>query len=359
MRKWRVGTISMGILLVVTGVLLLVSELQGLSGAMLIMRWWPAILIVLGLEILAYIFLSKEDQPKIKFDGLSIFLTVFIILISTGVYATHSFLKSDLANRFFEEVGFYKYESVFDKSYEVDAINVKRLEIDNSHGNITVRKYEGDQIKIEAVITIKSNDALDMEAIAERVVSVSEAQTTVIRTQQEGIMPPNRRQQLSVNYHISVPKELTHQITNKYGNTSLENLSGNIVVESSFGKTEVRDIQGDVRIESSFGEVRVRDISGRLEIENEHGNILYRTNKTAAQDIHLKSKMGSITTELAKDQQGSFKAATQFGKIHLEGFNNNNPEQEINKQNWNDTIGATTPVINLEAEHGNIVLTRK
>jgi len=56
MRKWRVGTISMGILLVATGILLLLGEIKGISGAMLILRWWPVILIVLGVEILGFIF---------------------------------------------------------------------------------------------------------------------------------------------------------------------------------------------------------------------------------------------------------------------------------------------------------------
>ena len=68
MRKWRVGTVSMGLMLVATGILLLMSELQGYNGAMMILRWWPAILIILGVEVLAYIFLSRDDQPKVKFD---------------------------------------------------------------------------------------------------------------------------------------------------------------------------------------------------------------------------------------------------------------------------------------------------
>ncbi|NLL52509.1 MAG: hypothetical protein GX248_07395 [Peptococcaceae bacterium] len=101
MRKWRVGTFSMGLILIAAGILLLAAELWGLNGAYLIVRWWPVILIVLGIEILAYVILSKEEQPKIKYDGLSIFLVIVVILISCGVYGFHSVIKSELATSIF------------------------------------------------------------------------------------------------------------------------------------------------------------------------------------------------------------------------------------------------------------------
>ena len=96
MRRWRVGTISMGILLVATGIVLLLSEIQGFNGARIILRWWPVLLIVLGIEVLAYVVLSNEEQPKIKYDGLSIFLAIFIILLSTAVYGFNILLESGL-----------------------------------------------------------------------------------------------------------------------------------------------------------------------------------------------------------------------------------------------------------------------
>ena len=359
MRKWRVGTISMGILLVATGILLLMSELQGVSGAILILRWWPIILIILGIEVLAFIFLSKEDQPKIKFDGLSIFLTIFIVLVSTGVYATHTFVTSDFSNRFFSEVGFYKYESVFDKSFEVESAEVKRLEIDNSHGDVNVAKYDGTSIKIEAVILIKSNDEIIAAEIAENLIAISEAQTTTISTKNESILRTNS-EQVSVNYYIKVPKELEYDIKNKFGETILENLAGDIMIESAFGKIEAKDIQGDVQIINSHSNIEVRNITGRVEIDNEHGNILYSNKDISSQDIILISKFGDITAELANAQQGSFQATAKFGEISLEGLEASvSTEIETNKQQWVETIGTASPRINLEAEHGHINIIRR
>ncbi len=80
MREWRVGTISMGASLVLLGVLLFVSQMKSWDVAKLFISWWPFILIVLGIEILVYLYLSKQDAARIKYDFLSI---IFIGVLGT------------------------------------------------------------------------------------------------------------------------------------------------------------------------------------------------------------------------------------------------------------------------------------
>ena len=93
MRQFRVGTFSMGILLIAVGVLLLLGRFAGISSIKLILDFWPVILIILGIEILTYVFVSKEDQPKIKYDGLSIFIIILLIFLSTIAYAGTTILE--------------------------------------------------------------------------------------------------------------------------------------------------------------------------------------------------------------------------------------------------------------------------
>jgi membrane-bound ClpP family serine protease len=85
-RKWRVGTFSMGILLILVGALLLFGELNSMSTVKLIFTWWPVVLITLGFEVLAHVYFSREEHPKVQYDGFSIFIILVIIMISLGVY---------------------------------------------------------------------------------------------------------------------------------------------------------------------------------------------------------------------------------------------------------------------------------
>ncbi|WP_078550221.1 hypothetical protein [Litchfieldia alkalitelluris] len=93
MRKWRVGTVSMGLSLVLLGVFLVISQFSGNEAFQPLLVWWPAILVVLGIEILLYLFISKQENPIIKYDFLSILFVgvlgtvgiVLTVLTSTGL----------------------------------------------------------------------------------------------------------------------------------------------------------------------------------------------------------------------------------------------------------------------------------
>ncbi|MEH7416151.1 hypothetical protein V7266_12780 [Neobacillus drentensis] len=93
MRTWRVGTFSMGASLIVLGLFLFFSKFLGLHLAEVLMAWWPVLLVVLGIEILVYLFLSRQEEPVLKYDFLSIFFVgligtagiVFAVLSSAGV----------------------------------------------------------------------------------------------------------------------------------------------------------------------------------------------------------------------------------------------------------------------------------
>ncbi|PFO01173.1 hypothetical protein COJ85_17830 [Bacillus sp. AFS076308] len=93
MRTWRVGTFSMGASLIFLGLFLFFSKFLGLNLAEVLMAWWPVLLVVLGVEILVYLFLSRQEQPILKYDFLSIFFVgligtagiIFAVLSSAGV----------------------------------------------------------------------------------------------------------------------------------------------------------------------------------------------------------------------------------------------------------------------------------
>ncbi|PWA10355.1 hypothetical protein DCC39_11620 [Pueribacillus theae] len=84
MRTWRVGTISMGATLVFLGVFLILSQLFDWKFAYVMTSWWPFLLIVLGLEILFYLFVSNKENSLIKYDFLSIFFVGIIGFIGIG-----------------------------------------------------------------------------------------------------------------------------------------------------------------------------------------------------------------------------------------------------------------------------------
>ncbi|MEC0274902.1 LiaF transmembrane domain-containing protein [Peribacillus frigoritolerans] len=93
MRTWRVGTISMGISLVGLGFVLLISQILDMNLTTILLSWWPLLFIILGAEILFYIYFSRKESSFVKYDILSILFVgllgttgiVLILLTSSGL----------------------------------------------------------------------------------------------------------------------------------------------------------------------------------------------------------------------------------------------------------------------------------
>lgn len=89
MGRWRVGTLSMGVSMIVLGLVLLISLMGGYTVADQLMTIWPIILVMIGGEVLLLIFRSKEET-KIKYDVFSMIMIFLIFVVSMGVYSLTS-----------------------------------------------------------------------------------------------------------------------------------------------------------------------------------------------------------------------------------------------------------------------------
>ncbi len=95
----RVGTVTLGIVLVVFG-LIFISRMfiTGLS-YQFILNLWPVILIMLGIETLIYAFRFKEE--KIHYD-VGAFIIIFLMSIFSIVMASFEFIiEHELSGIFF------------------------------------------------------------------------------------------------------------------------------------------------------------------------------------------------------------------------------------------------------------------
>ena len=46
---------------------------------------WPAILVLIGAEILLQVYIAKEQQPVIKYDLSSIIIILVVVIFSMGI----------------------------------------------------------------------------------------------------------------------------------------------------------------------------------------------------------------------------------------------------------------------------------
>lgn len=89
MKIKRVGTISMGVMLIAFGVILFLSLINKFSALNILLKMWPVILILIGLEVLWYRYASKDEGVVIKYDLFSIFLIFIILILNIGIFAVN------------------------------------------------------------------------------------------------------------------------------------------------------------------------------------------------------------------------------------------------------------------------------
>ncbi|MGE5329560.1 MAG: hypothetical protein ACM3KR_08640 [Deltaproteobacteria bacterium] len=100
MRRIRVGSISMGLSLIAFGVILLIFHGSSELAVQQIMKWWPVIIIILGVETLLHVYFTAIGKTEcVKFDMFSVMMVGLIIMVTLGIYIATSIFENPRFNQ--------------------------------------------------------------------------------------------------------------------------------------------------------------------------------------------------------------------------------------------------------------------
>lgn len=118
MKTKRVGTISMAIVLIGFGLLLFIAQISKISAVELAIKFWPAILLLLGGELLYCGYRRQKDKENvvIKYDIFSIFIVTTILFVNIGLYGLmETGIMDYIKLRVRDET--YRYEMQIEETY--------------------------------------------------------------------------------------------------------------------------------------------------------------------------------------------------------------------------------------------------
>lgn len=162
MKIKRVGTISMGVVLIAFGVILFLSQINKFSALNIVLKLWPVILILIGLEILWCRYASRDESTVIKYDLFSIFIVLVILIANIGIFAVS---ESGLINRFQGMLLSSNYN--IDKSineYMVDG-SINKIIIDNAN-NLVIRATSGSKISGISKLSVYASSKEEADELA-------------------------------------------------------------------------------------------------------------------------------------------------------------------------------------------------
>ena len=231
MKRWRIGSLSMGLVLVASGVVMLVSLIVQVNVLNVMLTFWPVILICLGVEILLHLFVRKTDdtERKLRYDVLSVFFISFLLIISIGFY-TVVYYASLFESRddMFTSFGMMN-ESVSIEGGETLA-GTKELVVFNGLNRITVLSAPDGVLRVEYTASANTNDIEYARFILNRVVRLEQGERAYLLPNTTADRNSRKMSWPMINCIIHLPLDTELDLSNFWGALEYDNaIQGQII----------------------------------------------------------------------------------------------------------------------------------
>jgi len=213
-------------------------------------------------------FPIRGDKPLPRGDkplGLSILAAAFVLSCSAASFAQPRDASDDQQPIQARPGG---PESLPKSDQTVDAVKGTRLVLSNNAGEVVVRSWDQDKVRIQA--THGARDTVTAETAD---------MTLRIRTRS------TRGPSGLVDYQITVPKWMPVNLSGTYLDATIEGTTAEVTVET---------VHGNARVTGGNGSVTVRSIEGIITIDKVSGRVLATT---VNESIRVTNSTGEITAE--------------------------------------------------------------
>ncbi len=148
-----------------------------------------------------------------------------------------------------------------------------KLMIANSFGEIQMEQWEGNEIKIDAVIRIEGNSEKAVKEAMEKmdIEFTQEGNRVMVRTQNK-CNCGNKIKEFSIDYKVKVPSGIAVSLRNSFGDVFVQGHDGPVELEVEHGDFKIRNLSHEANfVKLSFGDGQARDIN-RMDVRIQHSD---------------------------------------------------------------------------------------
>lgn len=302
--------------------------------ALLYKRYWPLLLILLGLgKILDYAF--KQNAIGVRVGELVLLIITFTLgCLATRIYAIDPInffqrLPFEIASIFHQPEFTYTEAS----TYPFDSRGSIRIE--NSFGSISVLPGTDREIRVRLRKVITGDEEQTKNTAKEILLETNTEESTsgsvfVIRTNRNALNARGWR--FRTDMEILVPKNSRLQVKNMFGEVRAANLNGFLDLSTSHQPIDVQDCSGkfeisvrnsqcrlanligDVSIKNEFSSLEIGNVDGKLSVTSNQGSL---TINTVTKPVTIDSRGTFIRAQNLKD---SLKITTAQQNVEISGI---------------------------------------
>ncbi|WP_379163009.1 DUF4097 domain-containing protein [Paenibacillus sp. sgz5001063] len=338
-RSRRVGRYTASILLITVGVLLFLDWRNGTDNMLLLLKWWPLVVVLWGLEYLLIYFSARQygqarNRARSRMDlrGLlsAVILAASVFMVSQQEHYLHLWNRVSL-NLTVAAVDYGEAKgSKFEKAPLVVPVELgtSKITVDGINGDILVHRAPVEDIEIATTVWVDQLEGAVAEAISEQsFVEVTEGATITITPKSKAYGDSGKRQP-RMDLDISLPEDrrFNLQIRTMNGGITLQNVEAieNINLETGNGSLILHRIFGDVKGKTLNGAVRARTVQGTVDLTTNGGDIAAWAVSGA---LKLSTAVGNISAVDNGDEMdlssknGNLEISGARSKLHAESLN--------------------------------------
>ncbi|AWB45957.1 hypothetical protein DCC85_18470 [Paenibacillus sp. CAA11] len=349
-RAARTGRFTASLLLLGVSVLLLLEELTQGDFLLLLINWWPVLLVLLGVEYIAVLIWKRRKAApghgrrfRLDIKGIlgSVVAAACVFAVTQQDHYLHLWNKVSLdltaaGTEFSEQKGYSFLKEPLTIPVNSD---MKGVRIENINGTITVSREPVFEVQVEAKVYVDEVQREEAKAIADAAeINISEGDKLSIVVNDRGYGQSGKRHP-RVNLHVILPfnRDLTLDATTTNGSLLVKSISSRkIKLQTGNGAVELSDIYGD-------GDISLKTLNGDVALTNVFGDVNADTQggKMTAENVQGSAKLSTLVGDLnLKDNKGNIDVSTKNGNIRVEGA-----DQGLNAESLNGKISIRSSSI--------------
>lgn len=305
-RSWRRPSITGPVVLLAFGIIALLVEMGRLNGYAIwdwYMRWWPVLLIAVGVISLAEYFFDRDDPyAQRRVGGGFVLLILFLVFLGWTAHGAHRLgrhLGMDDNDLWFA----FGQEHDNDVEMNQSASATGTMNIQNPRGDITVAPSEDGQIHLRAHEVVHTSSDKDAQR------QFDEVRPRITASGSATVITVSSRGGAAVDLTLAVPAASFVTISAGHGDVSVEGMKNNADVTDDHGDVKFDSMAGDVHAHMSDGDFSAHGIGGQIFVNGHAGDVTLSEIKGQAVldgeffgDTHLEQMSGPIHFHSSRTQ---------------------------------------------------------
>src|SRR6201994_2546975 len=349
-RGWRRPALVRPIVLIIIGVVALLIQAGTISGYEFwdwYVRWWPLLLIGLGLALLGEWYLQQGD-PYSRRTGVGGLVFLIVLVAMLGIVGKHA-MNSPFGWHFPDDDDNNWSMHLFGQQHDADrqfdqAFGANgKLTIENPHGDVSISAATDDRIHISAHQTVYTSNDRDAEK------QLAKLRPELEVNGNEATLKTQNIDRGSVDLTVQVPANTSISMKAGRGNVAVNGLNGTIGVDAGHGNVTLNKIGGACTAHMSGGDfsahaltstlsvsgrtedANISDVTGRVTLDGDFlgevnaaklsAPLTFHSSRTTVEVDHLDGDLSLDDSDLTlTNAKGRLQAATRSKNITLSGI---------------------------------------